>query len=325
MTMTLLDRAAQGTSASAAQRLRITSAAVRVSIRWLGVRKTLTPEQKTQAAESFGAEGDFLSARKKLLDTSHPAYKEVTAVRGRVQSFWKGCTLPYPEPGIRLIKQEQIEAFNQQMEEFRGQLDEAVAKLDRHYAELKAAARRRLGQLYNADDYPPTLTGLFGIDWEFPSIEPPNYLLQLSPALYEQERQRVAGRFEEAVQLAEQAFLSELAKLVSHLTERLTDNGNGRKVFRDSAVGNLVEFFEQFKQLNVHSNADLDALVVRAQRVVQGVEAQELRDNNGLRQHVATQLASVQSAIDGMLVDQPRRRIIRAPHVDNGGAGAAHH
>jgi len=113
------------------------------------------------------------------------------------------------------------------------------------------------------------------------------------------------------VQLAEQAFLSELAKLVSHLTERLTDNGNGRKVFRDSAVGNLVEFFEQFKALNIQSNADLDSLVDRAQRVVRGVEAQELRDNNALRQHVATQLTRVQSSIDAMLVDQPRRRIIR--------------
>jgi hypothetical protein len=51
--------------------------------------------------------------------------------------------------------------------------------------------------------------------------------MELSPALYEQERQREAARFEEAVQLAEQAFLSELAKLVSHLTERLTDDGTG--------------------------------------------------------------------------------------------------
>ena len=79
MTTTLVDRAAPS-SASAAQRLRNDTAAVRVSLRWLGVRKTLTPEQKTQAAESFGAEGDFLSARKKLLDTRHPAYKEVTAI-----------------------------------------------------------------------------------------------------------------------------------------------------------------------------------------------------------------------------------------------------
>src|SRR5262249_30842948 len=124
---TLLDQTVRSTSTTPAQRLRMRSAAVRVSMRWLGVRKTLTPEQKSQAAEPFNAAGEFLSARKKLLDTSHPAYKDVTAVRGRVLSYWKGCTLPYPEPGVRLIKQDQVEAFNQQMEEFRRQLEEAVA------------------------------------------------------------------------------------------------------------------------------------------------------------------------------------------------------
>src|SRR5262249_52595825 len=151
------------TTNSPAQTLRMTSAAVRVSMRWLGVRKTLTPEQKNLAAEPFHAEGQYLSARKKLLDTSHPAYKEVTAVRGRVLSYWKGCTLPYPDAGVRLIKQDKIKAFNEQMTEFRRQLDEAVAQLDQHYAELKTAARRRLGQLYNPNDYPPALIGLFGI------------------------------------------------------------------------------------------------------------------------------------------------------------------
>jgi len=44
-------------------------AAVRVAFCWFGVRKTLTPEQKAQAADTFGAEGQYLSADKKLLDT----------------------------------------------------------------------------------------------------------------------------------------------------------------------------------------------------------------------------------------------------------------
>jgi hypothetical protein len=313
MTMTLADHAVGRAFTRSAERLRLTSAAVRVSLRWLGIRKTLSPEQKNQAAETFAASGEFLSARKKLLDTRHTAYKEVTAVRGRVLSYWKDCTLPYPEAGVRLIKQDHVEPFNQQMLDFRNQLDAAVAQLDQHYTELKAAARQRLGQLYNPSDYPPTLRGLFGIEWDFPSIEPPDYLLQLSPALYEQERNRVASRFEEAVQLAEQAFLSELGRLVSHLAERLADNGDGqRKVFRDSAVENLVEFFEQFRQLNIHSSADLDGLVDRAQDIVRGVEPQGLRDNDALRQHTAVQLGRVQAAIDEMLIDQPRRRIIRS-------------
>src|SRR6185295_14589912 len=103
MNTSLLDRADRRTSVSSAQWLRETTAAVRVSFTWFGVRKTLTNEQKNQAAESFGAEGDFLSARKKLLDTKHAAYKEVTAIRGKVSAYWKSLTLPFPEPGIRLI------------------------------------------------------------------------------------------------------------------------------------------------------------------------------------------------------------------------------
>ena len=154
MTTTLLQPTESPSGMTSAQRLRVTTAAVRVSFTWLGVRKTLTPEQKSQAAESFGAEGDFLSAGKKLLDTKHPAYKEVTAVRGRVISYWKGLTLPYPEPGIRLIRQEQIDAFNQQMTTSQAELQDAVAKLDEHYDELKSAAQRRLGELFNSADYP---------------------------------------------------------------------------------------------------------------------------------------------------------------------------
>jgi hypothetical protein len=136
--------------------------------------------------------------------------------------------------------------------------------------------------------------------------------MRLNPEIYEQEQERVARRFEEAVQLAEQAFISELAKLVSHLTERLTAGPDGeRKTFRNSAIANLTEFFARFRDLNVRSNVQLDQLVEQAQQIVRGVGPQELRDNNALRQHVATQLATVQATLDGMLVDQPRRRIVR--------------
>jgi hypothetical protein len=184
---------------------------------------------------------------------------------------------------------------------------------------MKADARNRLGRLYDPADYPPQVRGLFALEWDFPSVEPPPYLLQLSPAIYAQEQERVARRFEEAVRLAEEAFVSEFARLVSHLTERLSAGPGGeRKVFRDSAVGNLADFFERFRQLNVRSSAELDRLVEQARQVVQGVEPQQLRDNAGLRQHVAMRLAGGQSALDGMLVDRPRRSIVRSRRVAEG-------
>jgi hypothetical protein len=311
---TVVDESSNGQSTSPTERLRTAMAAMRVSIRWLGIRKSLTSDQKSVAADVFGAEGAFLSAGKKLLDNRHPAFKAVTAVRNRAISYAKSVSLPYPEPGVRLLRQDRIDQFDVQMREFRDELDEAVRKLDNHYAELRRAARERLGTLYDPSNYPDSLIDMFSMEWEFPAIEPPDYLRQLNPQLYEQECQRVQARFDDAVRLAEEAFTGELAKIVSHLTERLSGHVDGQpKVFRDSAVGNLTEFFERFRDLNVRSNEELDRLVVDAQRIVRGIGPQDLRDNQDLRQHVATKLSGVQSVLDGLLVDRPRRRILRKP------------
>ncbi|MEN6498271.1 MAG: hypothetical protein ABFD16_28560 [Thermoguttaceae bacterium] len=302
------------TTTSSAQRLRATMAAMRLSFTWFGTRKTLTQEQKSQAADTFGAEGEFLSAGKKLVDTKHPAFRAVTTVRNRAIAYFRGVSLPYPEPGLRLVKLDEIERINAQMAEFRDQLEEAVAGLDRHYSELKAAARQRLGSLYSEADYPASLRALFAMGWDFPSLEAPAYLAQLNPQLFEEECRRVQQRFDEAVRLAEDAFTGELAKLVSHLTERISGQEDGKpKVFRDSAVENLAEFFERFRRLNVRSNEQLDQLVRDAQRIVRGVKPQDLRDNTNLRQQVATELSRVQSVLDGLLVDRPRRNILRRP------------
>ena len=220
------------------------------------------------------------------------------------------------------------------MTDLRAELADQVANLDAHFAELKAAAQRRLGQLFNPADYPESLQGLFGMEWEFPAIEPPSYLQQLSPELYEQERQRVAARFDEAVRLAEQAFAEEFSRLVAHLTERLSGAEDGKpKVFRDSVVNNLSEFFERFRSLNIRSNEDLDNLVAQAQSVVRGVAPQALRDDGSLRNRVAGQLSSVQASLDGWMVDRPRRRILReaatgrrrdAPRRHSARGGAVH-
>ena len=296
-----------------ASRLQTTMAAVRVSFTWFGVRKALTPTQKAQAAETFGADGPYISAAKKLLDTGCPAFRAVTSVRNRTVAYWKSMSLPYPEPGVRLIRQDYVEPFNERMTHLRDALHEEVEKLDRQLPHLRQAAEERLGSLYDLADYPPTLVGLFALDWDFPSVEPPDYLLQLNPSLYEQERRRMMSRFEEAVSMAEQAFIEELGKLVGHLVERLNGTTDGKsKIFRDSAVSNLQEFFRQFRMLNVRSNAELDRLVETAQRMLQGLGPQQLRDSQSLREQVVSRLSTVQKSLDGLMVDRPRRRILRA-------------
>src|SRR5947208_2744740 len=118
-----------GTVTTPAQRLRGTMAACRVQFTWFGTRRALTRDQTALAAGAFDAEGRFLSAGKKLLDTRHDAFRAVTAVRGKVQLYWRAMTLPFPEPGVRLIRQEAVEDFAATMGHYRAELADAVAGL----------------------------------------------------------------------------------------------------------------------------------------------------------------------------------------------------
>jgi hypothetical protein len=302
-----------------AQRLRRAAAAVRVSIHWWGTTRALTPTQKEEVGAGYGADARLLTAGKRIIDTRHPAVRALAGVRTRLTHYWRGLTLPFTEPGLRLLRRSDVEPFATTMAGFRDELAQAAAGLEAAYNEVKADARNRLGRLYDEADYPAEVAGLFGVEWDFPAVEPPSYLLRLSPEVYEQERQRVAARFEEAVRLAEQAFAAEFARLLSHLTERLSDaEGGARKVFRDSAVGNLSEFFARFARLNVRSSPELDAMVEQAQELVRGVSPQDLRDSGALRQHVAAEMARVQAGVEALITEAPRRRLVRVRPSANG-------
>jgi hypothetical protein len=107
-------------------------------------------------------------------------------------------------------------------------------------------------------------------------------------------------------------FQDQLAELVEHLVERLSSDESGKqKTFRDSTIENLNSFFARFNQLNIGSDEGLSDLIAQAQSVVQGVQPQQLRDNDSLRQQIATQMSAVQASLDGMMVDRPRRNILR--------------
>jgi len=304
---------------SAAQRLRTTMAAVRLAFTWLGVRKTLAPEQRTTAARAFHADRELLSASKLILDTKNPAYRAVAAVRSEASGYWRTVTLPFPEAGIRLLPQSSLGMFASTMQTYRERLQEAARELSSQYDTIKSEAQRRLGTLFNPSDYPTTLDGLFDLEVSYPTIEPPNYLMALHPEVYQQEQARVRERFESAVELAEQAFATELQRLTAHLAERLSGLHDGQpKVFRDSAVENLRDFFERFQRLNIRSSPELDALVEQAQQTITGIEPQTLRDSNRLRQMVARDFEQIQAAVGDLLVDRPRRNILR-----RGGVGGA--
>ena len=222
----------------------------------VGRPATLTAEQKAQAAQAFDAEGQFLSAGKKLLDTKHTAFRAVTAIRTKISDYWKGLSLPFPEPGVRLIKLEAVESFDRQMADYKAELDDAVANLDRHFDELKRSAARRLGSLFNAVRLPRDADRASSASrgTSPPSSRPTTWSSSRPISTSASRSGSGPGSRRPSGWPSRRSSISS-PRLVNHLTERITGtNEDGSpKVFRDSAVDNLTDFFERFRSLNVRS------------------------------------------------------------------------
>lgn len=290
--------------------LKAETAGVKLNLKAFGVKRTLDDQQTERAAREFNASSDFVTARKRIISTKAEAYREVVHIIGQARRFWRSMTVDYPIDGIRLIRRELIPVFDAEMKAHVENLTAALSTLKDKYPEMRQEAQARLGELYNADDYPSDITEFFSIDWEFPSIEPPDYLKTLNPKLYEQEQARIAARMEEAIRAAEDAFAVELKKMVDTLLDKLTPGADGKKkLIVTSNVTNLSEFFTRFNQLKVSNNAELNAVVEMAENLLGGVDPAELRKEAGLKASVASGLAEVAEKLSTLIVNKPTRAI----------------
>jgi hypothetical protein len=300
---------------AAGNQLRIETTAVKVSISWLGTRKTVTEYQRDAMASPFGADARAISASKRLLDSKHPTWKALVKTKGEAKRAIEEMTLPFPEDGLRLLPNDRIEKFAQEVEAYRAQLAALVCELAQNFEEIKEAARAELGDLYNPTDYPGAdeLTEKFGLTYSFRTIEPPQYLMQLSPAVYAAEVEKIQNTFAAAAAQAEEAFRAEFAELVAHLASRVHDNEDGtRNIFRDSAVENIREFVERFKSLNFTGGAGgLTELIEHTQRVIQGKSADDLRDNDSLRMQIRQDLTKVANELGKDIIPARRRKVLK--------------
>ncbi len=293
-----------------AEKLREDTQAIRFSRSRFGVRRSFSKEQKDRAAREFGADPNMTFGGNKLLNDRHPKWKAVSSVLNRAWKYWEAVTIDYPVSGVRLANRNQVERFEGQMRKYQDELDAAVTELEEAYSEMKDNARAKLGDLYDPSEYPASLRPYFGFDWEYPSVEPPNHLKAISPELYEQQSAKVAAQFQEALACAEEAFTGELSGLLDHLVERLSPGEDGkRKIFRNTSVENLQDFFNKFQNLSVGSNRELTEFVNRANEVVGSLDAKALRDDGDLRESVRNRLSEVKDSLDSSLVDASRRAI----------------
>lgn len=269
---------------------------------WQG-SKVLEPTYVSQLGDQ-----DWIRARKFLVNPDK--LNAIKAVVGRARSYLQKKALPFPIAGLTLIPKDAIFDIDATLGEFQFEFWQEVESFLDIYDFARAEAKRSLDNLFNEADYPIDIRSKFRFQWQFLTLSVPGKNSVLNPALYEQEKQKFLALMDETRELAITALRAEFKGLIDHMVNRLTGDKDGKpKQFKGSMVEKMNDFLENFSTRNIFQDNELSELVAHAKAVVSGINPEQLRNSEFLREHVATAMNRIKETVDENLINIPRRKI----------------
>lgn len=226
--------------------------------------------------------------------------------------IWRMTVPSFLRGGLYMIKVEGVEEvenlLNKAVEDFQPLVNSFAAVVD----EQREKSKKMLGPAYDPSKFPSQEEVLqaFGIKWNWLSMSTPSSLKQIQKGLFEKEAAKAEESLRNAVEEIVVMLTVEAKELCDHLVERLTPNEDGKpKVFRESAVSNITEFLAHFNMRAVGTTKELQEQVERMRKLLSGVDAKTLRDNDQLKADVHAGFAKVAASLDKLVIAKPSRYI----------------
>ena len=277
-------------------------------------RKIATSEiDLGQSAEGEKPDPEMVSAHKRLFKDC----KELKAVReylNDTKQFVVRRSLPSMfKGGVYLIPTSQVEAVDNWLIERNAGLPTVVKAFADVLETRIEENKKRLANLSHDPEWPTVsqIMNAYRFEWRFLTFDTPSALKGLSRGLWEREAEKARASIVEVREAGETLLRLKMQELVARMVDRLTPDADGKpKVFRNTLVPNLSEFLDVFDSRNeIVQDAELARLATRAKMLLDGVDSEMLRNEEGVRNAVVGGFAKIQSALDTMVTKKPTRQI----------------
>jgi hypothetical protein len=226
----------------------------------------------------------------------------------------------------------QIEIFDEYLTGRQAELEKLIEAFVRAYPKAKAEAakpptrtevegkkgRKRvevgggLGDLYDEADYPTQdeLRKLFWFEWNWLALSVPD---ELPDEIRQKENAKLRQQYVEAQAEVKRALREAFAEMVGTAVEQLTvkDDADKQKQFSQQLFDERwAGFFETFESKNILEDAELAALVDRCRKILGNgiVTGQAMKDDETVRERVASEFGKVKKEMVKMVEDKPKRR-----------------
>jgi hypothetical protein len=274
-----------------------------------GIRKKADLSKVQTAADK-----SMLSMSKKLIECE--AFDAIQTHFGKTEQKIAALTSgpEFLQKGMRLVGNDLIMKIEDVLQEAASKLKyELVPAFLEQYAPAREDAEERLGDQFSESDYPAPdrVAAMFSIEWHFGEFTTPvGKLSKFSAKIAAAEAEKIQAKMSSLEKEIVAALRIEMLTLVDHLRDKLNGINDGTvKRFHASSIDKVHEFLDTVRARNICGDTDLISLCDQVQGLVDGVDAEAIKDSVEVRAQVASGFSGIRDTLAGMIEDAPARSL----------------
>lgn len=257
--------------------------------------------------ERYEAEADVLRTNKLVVP---PQYlKRLTAANSALRGVHIAMTMPWKDKGPRVLANATYTKYTNTMRDLVREFEEAADEFAAVYPELIEKAPERMGEGFNAKDYPSAteIRSKFKVTIDFDTMpDEADFRCDLDPEIEADIRAEIAATAAATEERLNASTVERITEVVEHMANALAEYGTeipGAKKtktgakrtrsFKDSLVGNVRELAELLPAFNLSNDPALTAITDRIVKELCIEEPDALRENTNAREAVQKSAESI--------------------------------
>lgn len=212
-----------------------------------------------EVLQNKSAQGDSGRWVTKLLPKE--ATQPISQIDGQIRKLHRQQTLPWSDKGARILPSANFDNYMSKIRSLRRQREELVEAFRRTYPVYLNAAQKKLGALFNPDNYPSASEASEMFEFQINATPVPHendFRIQLnSPTDLSNIQKDLSQQIKAAEQNAVVDLFQRIAEPLARMAERLSDP---EAKFKNTLVTNIEEITNLIPSLNVTGNPRLNDL-----------------------------------------------------------------
>jgi len=212
--------------------------------------------------------------------------------------------MPWQDRGARLLPTSMFMSYKEEMNRKEKHFYNLVGRFIPNYEAAKQTARNYLAGMYNEADYPEADTIVRKYNWSLtvsPVPQSGHFCVDVPASELVEMRRSCDAEVERRLADAMRKPWDDLYKMLTGMSEKLNEReekDEKAKRFHDSFVSNALDLCGLLTHMNVTGDNKLEQARKELERVMAGVDVDDIKDSSATRANVKGKLDSILKQFD---------------------------